>query len=129
MNIIVTTPKKEIENAAKEAGFVIKNKGGFYFRRLATNPTKLEVGDKVFYVEDGYIRGFALVFNIEYKDCEICDVTDRIYDAGWYVEMNAATWKWINPIPMKGFQGWRYFNSAFEIIGGWLDKKPLVKSL
>ena len=31
-NIIVTTPKTEIENAKKEAEECIKNNGGSYFR-------------------------------------------------------------------------------------------------
>lgn len=41
--------------------------------------------------------------------------------------MNASEWKWIKPIPMKGFQGWRYFDATCtEIIGNWLDPKPML---
>lgn len=35
MDIIVTTPKTEIENGKKEASDVLKNGGGVYFRVLS----------------------------------------------------------------------------------------------
>ena len=60
-DIIVTTPKSEMDNAAKEAADCIRSGGGYYFRRLPTLPKEFGLGSKVFYVENGYIRGYAIV--------------------------------------------------------------------
>jgi hypothetical protein len=43
--------------------------------------------------------------------------------------MDATTWKWIEPIPMNGFRGWRYCKLGWEdikVIGDWLDDKPEI---
>lgn len=129
MDIIVTTPKSEMLNAQQEAKDCIKAGGGVYFRRLSSRPIKLEIGDRVFYVEDGYVRGFAEVSEIElFHSGAICETTHQTYPPGWYVMMDAVTWKWIEPIKMKGFQGYRYCNfPKIEIVGGWLDPKPKTK--
>jgi hypothetical protein len=126
VNIIVTTPKGEIKNAKKEAEFCIKNRGGFYFRKLSKKPKKLNVGDRIYYIEDGFIRGFSLVFEIKNSRMK-CEVMKKEWGDGWYIIMKAEDWKWIRIIPMKGFQGYHYVdNLEVEIIGNWLDKKPLT---
>lgn len=122
-NIIVTTPKSEMENAYNEAEYC-KINGGSYFRRFTSKPKGLEVGSKIFYVEDGFIRGFAIVSELKFIENKICDVTEKIWDSGTYAFMPAETWNWITPISMRGFQNWRYFNGDFKIIGQWLDDKP-----
>ena len=126
-HIIVTTPKSEMENSANEAEECIKNRSGYYFRKLGKNkPHGLAVGSRIYYIEDGYIRGFGEVASIVKKE-PICDVTGRKWDEGWYAIIPACSWKWIKPIPMKGFQGFRYFDDKdVEIIGKWLDPKPKV---
>lgn len=126
MDIIVTTPKTEMENSAKEAENCIKNGGGYYFRRFVEKPKRLEIGDKVFYVEDGFIRGFAIVEKI-ISGQMLCETTQRLWPHGDYIFMPAESWKWIKPIPFKGFQGYRYFNNnLIEIVGDWKDKKPEI---
>lgn len=97
--------------------------GGFYFRRLHTKPKALNIGDRIFYVDDGYVTGFAIVSEI-LKDDKICELTGKSWGEGFYVIMNSESWKWIKPIKYKGFQGWRYFNKDFEISGNWKCKKP-----
>ena len=127
MDIIVTTPKSQMANAKKEAEDCIKSGGGIYFRRLSSRPSKLEIGDRVFYVEDGYIRGFATVSEIKKFAGAECQTTRRSYPEGWFVMMDATTWQWIKPLKMKGFQDWRYCNFPnIEIVGGWLDPKPSI---
>lgn len=61
MDIIVTTPKTEMVNAAREAENCIKEGGGYYFRRFNQQPCGLMPGEKVFYVEDGHITGYAII--------------------------------------------------------------------
>lgn len=131
-DICVTTPKSEMTNAALEAEQVKQDGGGRYFRSLANCPKGLEPGEsRVYYVEDGYIRGYAVVCALHDGIDMKCDTTGRTWTSqpkGCVVYMNAASWRWIRPIKQHGFQGWRYFNRRddTEEIGGWLDPKPNV---
>jgi hypothetical protein len=129
MDIIVTTPKGEIKNAAEEAKRALDGMVSHYFRKLSTYPSKLIVGDKVFYVENGFIRGFAIVEGIANSKGEACDTTKKNWSDGVYVWMRCNTWQWIDPIPMKGFQGFKYAYPRFDykIVGDWKDPKPKVK--
>jgi len=128
MDIIVTTPKSQIANAAKEAQNCINAGGGYYFRRFDRLPA-IKNGGKVWYVEDGYIRGFAVVDHISTSmHHQVCETTGKNWPPGAYIFMKASSWKWVKPIPMKGFQGYRYateFNIYKpKIVGGWKDPKP-----
>lgn len=125
MDIIVTTPKSQSKLAAEEAEELKMFGGGFYFRVFRKRPKNLNIGDRVFYVEDGYVRGFLKVTEIIDQEINICETSGNDFGSGVRVEMDAKDWKWIKPIPMKGFQGWRYSKlETVEIIGGWLDPKP-----
>jgi hypothetical protein len=144
-DIIVTTPKSEMRNAEREAGDCLRDGGGEYFRYMGVRPG-CEAGDRIYYVEDGYVRGFAIVARVAHERCpRRCDTTGGWWSAGWYVFMDATSWQWIQPIPMKGFQGWRYARkhiftpselrytgaSPFGkehplavVVGGWRDPRP-----
>ena len=127
MDIIVTTPKTEIANAAAEASHVIAQGGGEYFRYIGPyKPLSTRVGNGIWYVEDGFIRGFAIITRIVCVDAQQCSTTGREFRPGWYVYSRAESWKWIRPIPMKGFQGWRYYDGPGEVIGQWRDPRPVV---
>ena len=120
MDIIVTTPKREMANAAREAEDCKRDGGGEYFRRFPVEraPDVLP-GDRVYYVEDGYIRGFAVVKWLHLaKNSVRCTTTRRRYPPGLYIYMRASSWQWIEPIPMSGFRGFRHAR--------WLDPKPLT---
>ena len=137
--IIVTTPKDQMESAAQEAKDAIENKVDWYFRKLATYPKELNSGDRVFYVENGFITGFGIVSGIANQKGLVCKTTDESWRDGIFVWMRCDSWQWIKPIPMKGFQGYRYrigigeINLSkvknpcrfdFKIVGGWKDQKP-----
>ena len=125
-NLIVTTPKSEMENSAKEAQACINSGGGCYFRKFIRKPKELESGSKIYYVEDGYIRGFGVVASVE-QNQKRCDVTGRDWGEAYFAIIPACTWTWIKPVSMNGFQGYRYFDdSDIEVAGGWLDPKPLI---
>jgi hypothetical protein len=130
MDIIVTTPKAQMETAALEAENIKEAGGGFYFRYLGRQrPKHFDPGDRVFYVEDGFIRGFAYATDVTDTPGMVCDTSGRQFRAGYYAFMDAETWTWVRPIPMRGFQGWRYFDAPadLEIIGGWLDPRPVIE--
>lgn len=130
MDIIVTTPKSQMRAAAREAANCIAAGGGEYFRRFHLNsaPT-VKKGDRVYYVEDGYVRGFAVVSRDEWRgQPQQCHTTGHVWLPGIYVFMDATTWKWIEPVPMQGFQGVRYAHNYFRredvsIVGGWRDPR------
>jgi len=127
-DIIVTTPKSEIQISADEAKECLENGGGYYSRKLGKNrPKGLKSGSKIYYVEDGYIRGFGLVASVVMKEHK-CEYTNRNWGEGWYAIIPACSWKWIKPIPMRGFQGFRYADDLeIEVVGDWEDSKPEVK--
>ena len=128
-DIIVTTPKNKMEIAEEEACQCIEAGGGFYFRTFRNAPCHLGIGSRIFYVEDGYVRGFGVVSEIKNGDMQ-CGTTGYDWGDGTHAIMQADSWKWIKPIPMKGFQGWRYFKAkGIKVVGNWLDPKPSVKGV
>lgn len=132
MDIIVTTPKFQIANAAQEAADCIADGGGDYFRRFTPPGPDINIGERVFYVEDGFVRGFAVVSRVANIPRTMqCDTTGRWYAPGFYIFMPANSWRWIRPIVMCGFQNYRYIQPQLnqcEIVGNWLDKRPSVSA-
>ena len=129
MDIVVTTPKSQIKNAIREAAAA--DSSSFYFREFKSLPKNLQVGDRVYYVDDGWIRGFAIVDQIVFDLGGIsCDVTGRTASSPG-IFMRADSWQWITPIPCQGFQGFRYASSAVpagvRITGGWRDPRPELR--
>lgn len=122
-NIIVTTPKKMMKVAEEEARACIEAGGGFYFRTFRSRPKEIEIGSKVFYVEDGWVRGYATISDIHHGRMK-CGTTGRDWGEGWHVIMRADSWKWVAPVEMKGFMGWRYCDIEPRVVGGWLDPRP-----
>ena len=83
------------------------------------------MGSKIYYVEDGYVRGYAAVSEIR-KGSMTCDVSGKNYE-GIQAIMPAKSWKWIQPIAFKGFQGFRYAQlNNIKIVGNWTDPKPNI---
>ena len=122
MDIIVTTPKNMIANAADEAELVKTGEATHYYRRYK-NPPPVDHGDRVYYVEDGYIRGYCLVdyFDYDYEGND--EITEMM--------MDALSWTWIEPIPMVGFQNWRYMRISREEVvdvGNWTDPMPEIRT-
>ena len=124
-DIVVTTPKDKMAVAAEEARQCIRAGGGFYFRTFRNRPKDMTVGSRIFYVEDGFVRGFGVVSEIRAGNM-VCGTTGHDWGAGYHAVMQANSWKWIRPIAMTGFQGWRYFSSPknLKVVGGWLEPKP-----
>lgn len=152
-DVIVTTPRSQMGNAAKEAEDAKKYGGEtLYFRRFGTW-VNLKRGDRIYYVEDGFVRGFAVVERFDYyPEGRECDTTGTWYDPGYYAFMRADSWQWLQPVGMVGFQGFRYAQpegvrlgdfrrehvtppyrtygqSDIVIIGDWLAPKPETPSV
>lgn len=116
---------------AKEARETIEAGGeSWYFRNLVRRPKHFHEGGRVFYVEDGWARGYAHCFALtEDPAGKVCATTGREFGPGVYACMDALTWCWIAPIAMQGCQGWRYWRVPEErvaVVGHWRDEKPPV---
>lgn len=125
-DVVVTTPRFQRENAAREAAECIADGGGYYFRKVPFVPNGCDVGSKCFYVEDGYVRGFAVIDRVVRNGHFICETTGHDWGHGNFLRMPSDTWHWIRPIPMQGFMGIRIFTTPFEVMGGWLDPRPSI---
>jgi hypothetical protein len=115
MDMLVTTPKSEIDNSKRE-GDEVEASGGYWFRTFKFRP-KVNTDDKIFFVENGLIRGYGVVFDVvQLTQAAICDVTGRDWGekGGWMMKYRA--WKWLSPcIQFKGFQGIRYIKNLPEL--------------
>lgn len=126
-DIIVTTPKNKMAIAEEEARLCIESGGGFYFRTFRNVPRHLGIGSRIFYVEDGFVRGFGVVSEVKNGNMQ-CETTGHDWGEGTHAVMPANSWKWTKPVPMKGFQGWHYFEAkGVRVVGDWLDHKPSIK--
>jgi len=116
MDIIVTTPKSEIESSRKEGEQVQedldKGLNAFWFRTFKFRPNVNE-GDKIYFVEDGSIKGYGVIFQIEQiiepKMETKCDITERVWGKEGDFVVKYKDWHWLKmEVLFKGFQGFRY---------------------
>lgn len=111
-NLIITWPKKRSLDSYVKACDKAAEDGLQINFRIARPPTRDVKGAKVFVVHDGYMRGFHhLIDVVKRGEGEVSlvrgDAFAGFWPAGWYL-VRDPTWHMIVPIPMKGFQGWRY---------------------
>lgn len=66
----------------------------------------MEVGDRVYYVDQGVITGYGVVFEVTQGELE-CEATGKIYHG---THLKQRKWVDINPVSFKGFQGFRYIS-------------------
>lgn len=124
-DFVVTTPKSEMKTAAREAEQCLRDGGGYYFRAFRGRPLGLDRESKIFYVEDGLVRGFAVVDSMQTTPLG-CELTGRSWPGSIFAIMRADSWTWIHPIRMQGFQGYRRYSLPYKVIGGWRDPKPFA---
>jgi len=121
MDILVTTPKTEIENARREAQDMAEH-GGTYFRTFKRRPA-VAPGDRIFFIEDGFIRGYGRVITFTSGQMR-CDTTGRIW-RGYHVHY--ARWRWLDvPVIKKGFRGFMYIrNLTAELYQALSNAMPI----
>jgi len=104
LDIIVTTPKSESETAREEAEAVANDPEAYWFRTLRGHPN-VQVNDRVYYVDNGVITGYGIVFEIETGD-----QWDDMHERNWRgTHLKQRVWVPLKvPIPYRGFQGFRY---------------------
>ncbi len=115
MDMLVTTPKSEIDNSRRE-GEAVEAEGGYWFRTYRFKP-KVEPENRIYFVENGKIRGYGIIFQIfQAGHAQECDITGRDWGnpGDWVVCYK--DWHWLKgPVPFKGFQGIRYIDRLPEL--------------
>jgi hypothetical protein len=97
--------------AEAEAKFVEKNPVAYWFRTIRGKPN-VGVGDRVYYVDNGEIRGYGVIFDIEYGEME-CEATGKVYQG---THLKQREWHWLKtPIKFSGFQGFRYLDRVLGL--------------
>lgn len=109
MDIIICIPKnipwseyqKELDKVAN--GSYVLN------YRVAKKPQNLNVGDRCYIVHDNILKGWMNVVGINRCFDFTCTTTGKEWGEGWYIQ-RSGKFNAVEPVPMKSFRGYRYFN-------------------
>jgi hypothetical protein len=105
MDIVITIPKNiKWEEYEKELEAVKDGKEVMNFKVNAFPSTF--IGNRCYVVHDGFIKGWMEIVGLSNKDF-VCSTTGTEWK-GKFIE-RSGPFTYIEPIPMKGFQGFRYF--------------------
>lgn len=106
-DIIITLPSKiKWEEYQKELDSVKDGNAVLNFK-VSYFPKETDVGCKCYLLHCVYIIGWMKIVGLEENDFT-CEVTGRVWK-GKFIQ-RSGDFHQITPIPMKGFQGFRYFN-------------------
>jgi hypothetical protein len=108
-DLVVTWPKsKSLSAYLKELERAVAERRMINFR-VPSCPSITP--ERCYMVHDGQIRGYNLVRGIVYRgEGEVARVEGGgFWPEGWYI-VRAPEWHPILPIPMRGFQGYRYID-------------------
>ena len=112
MNIVVTVPKSEIKNIADEDQHIADNPGAWMqYWSLKHIPQKLKEGERVYFIENGYIKYYHIYLG--WVRDFTCEVTNRFWP-GINLQLQYPEVPLQNPIPMRGFQNFRYLEETYE---------------
>lgn len=109
MDILVTIPKREMNNIKKEDAWLKNQKPGeaVQFWSMSRIPKDIHAGDRVYFVEAGAVRYYHELLSISNESSMKCEATDRVW-GGPALILTCPPVTLKNPVPMKGFQGFRY---------------------
>ena len=104
-DIIITIPKNILwDDYQKE---LKKAENGEIMNFKVSNFPKTEKGCKCYLCHDGFIKGYMIICGMEEKEFN-CTTTGKLW-RGKFIQRTGKFYS-IDPIPCKGFQGFRYFN-------------------
>jgi len=109
MDIVVTIPKVRQAEMEEEERLLRQRldageKGLTLFWGTSMRPTKLMVGDRVYFVWDGAVRAYHILTG--FRNDERCEHTGKRYK-GCCLMLDPEVHS-VEPEPMKGFRGFRY---------------------
>lgn len=108
-DIIITLPKEtRWEDYEKELEAVKDGKEVMNFK-VGSFPNQTSVGSKCYLAHQGVIKGWMEIVGLSEKEFT-CSTTGREWK-GKFIERSGKFHKIDPPIPMKGFQGFRYYKA------------------
>lgn len=118
MDIIVTTPKDEYNNAKFEGQY------HSWFRVFPNKPTKLNVGDRIYFSQFNKVTGYGIVSKMEQLNHSIkCDVTHRHWGKPGQWVIHFGNWQWLQcPVEYPGFRGFRYIDEMDIIFANGVEE-------
>jgi hypothetical protein len=118
MDIIITLPSnitwKDYERELND----VKNGKSVLNFKVNNFPKLSKVGDKCYLNYKGNIIGWMYITGLSEKEFT-CSITGKKWD-GKFIERSGPFYS-IDPIPMKGFRGFRYFNLSESFISKFDD--------
>lgn len=107
MDIIITIPKSiKWEDYQKELKAVESCEQTMFFKVRAL-PKNMSVGDRCYLCHNGFIVGYMKITWFGIMDGFQCTTTGIPWTQGNYIGRSGKFYP-IDPIPCKGFQGFRY---------------------
>lgn len=109
-DIVVTWPKsRELQSyldelaKAHQQGLVINY-------RVSVLPRA--VPERCYMVHDGAVRGWNRVLGMGDRTDVVDPITQSLMEPGVFITRDPVWHPLADPIPMRGFQGWRYFDRS-----------------
>ena len=111
-SICITIPKKiKWEDYEKELKAVEDESKEMNYK-IPTLPKDVHAGDRCYVCHDGFIKGWMKISNIGKRDKFNCTATGNEWDEGFCVSRTGKFHYLDNPIPMKGFMGYRKMDDS-----------------
>lgn len=104
-DIVITIPKK-IKWSDYEKELEKVRDGSQVINFKVRHFPKVNVGNKCYLVHDGYVRGWMEIVGLKEQEFT-CTTTGKLWK-GKFIQRSGSFNK-IDKVPMKGFQGFRYY--------------------
>lgn len=107
-SIIITLPSSESWEKYEQELNKVKNYKSVLNFKVHNFPKGIHKGDKCYLVYRGWIRGWMEIVGFSEKDFD-CTTTGKTWK-GKFIERSGPFHYIEEKLPMKGFQGFRYFD-------------------
>lgn len=82
--------------------------------KIPTLPKGVNVGDRCYICHNGFIKGWMKISNLQRIDGFKCTTTGKYWEPGNYVSRTGVFHYLKEPIPMKGFMGYRKLDKDYD---------------
>ena len=106
-DVIATLPKTIKWSDYEKELEAVKNGNNVMNFKVSSFPNTAP-GNKFYIVHDGFIKGWMKIVGLSEENFT-CSTTGKKW-SGKFVQ-RSGPFNYIEPIPMKGFQGFRYYNN------------------
>lgn len=111
--IIITLPKSVKWDDYKRELEAVEDYSQVMNFKVSNLPKDIDSINRCYLVHDGYIRGWQKVVGCAKGTDFECTTTGKNW-SGNFIQRSGPFHYLDTPIPMKGFQGWRYYNYKGE---------------